>query len=86
MLEKSVKIIHEERPIERRGKKRASPLIEMSLSYQEEVISNLMSLQEFGGENPNFGIDDTVEAGMLALITKLGSLRRQIHFKRQSKQ
>ncbi len=86
MLNRPIKIIHEERPIERRGKKRASPLIEMSLSYQEEVVANLMELQQFGGENPNFSGEFNIEFAMLILVTSLGSLRRQTNFKRQNKQ
>ncbi len=85
MLKKPTIITHESRPIERRGKKRASPLIEMSLSYREEVISTLMSLQEYI-ENGIVSFGAQSEIDVEELLTNMGHAIKQKDFKRRNRQ
>lgn len=85
MLNKPTIIIHEERAIERRGKKRASPLLEMSLSYNEEVIANLLKINAFTDGNESL-YEAEASDNTLELVTQLGHLARQSAFKRKHRQ
>lgn len=85
MLDKPIVKIHEERPIERRGKKRASPLLEMSLSYHEEVLAYLLKIHDYTNGNETL-YEGASSENTWDLIPYMGHLIKLRDFKRKHRQ
>lgn len=86
MLTNQPVILHDERPLERRGKKRATPLVENQASLEEHIFSLLMRLKEHIGNSQGFWQTDTYQNQIEDILTNSAHLKTQVNYLRKNTQ
>lgn len=87
MLNHPYRRLLEDRPIERRGNRRARPLVEMEASHREAVLSSLVTLSSYAvSPEEGFWQSDAVADDIEEMLISSLHLLRQIRFRFQSQQ
>lgn len=86
MLKNLTHVITENRTIERRGKKRASPIIERTLSEKEFILYLFLSLQSLIGDDNGFWRTDTYNTQISDILTNNAHLKVQVNYLKKNRQ
>jgi hypothetical protein len=87
MLKKLPIRIDERRAIERRGLKRATPLLDASNATRESLLSQLLPLSAYVQDPTlSFWQTDDHQDTVAAILSGAGHLARQVNYKRKKQQ